>query len=85
MFLFWVKRRVRISNLNARVRYLFEPAEIDCYTSLVSTRGVAEVASESFDHSTKGMACAARTRVNVGIDLGYFVRGDGRQRATRKS
>ena len=47
LFLFWVKRCVWISDLHARVRYLFEPAEIDRYAGLVSTCSVAEVAPES--------------------------------------
>lgn len=42
------------------IRYRFKPAQIDCYTSLVSARGVTEVRPESFDHPTKGMACTLR-------------------------
>ena len=78
MFFVRVKWCVWVSDLRARVRYLFEPAEIDCYTGLVSTRGVAEVRPESFDRPAKGMARTTRTRVNVGIGLRYLVRGDGR-------
>src|SRR5665647_1197171 len=79
LFVFRVERSVWISDLDAWVRYRFKPAQIDCYTSLVSARGVTEVRPESFDHSTKGVACTARARVNVGIGLSHFVRGDGRQ------
>jgi hypothetical protein len=77
--LIYDRHSIGVADLLARIRYFLEPAEINRYAGFVGAGGIAEVASESLDHSTKGVACTARARVNVGIGLGYFVRSDGRQ------